>query len=111
MVLVIQLIGALFGVFFLYMAFISLKKKELTVNEWTFWSVITTSFIVASLYPQIVDPITRSLNISRKMDFFIIIGFMVLLGISFQTHLTVLKSSRKMEEIVRKVAIDEAKKK
>ena len=110
MVLGIQLFGALFGIALLYLSFLSFKRKELTIGEWAFWTIASIGFVIISLAPNILDPVVKTLNLSRKMDFFIIIGFMFLIGTMFYTYMTTIKNQKKLEELVRKIAIQEAKK-
>jgi hypothetical protein len=110
MVLVIQIIGALFGAFFLYLAFLNFKRKEFSVNEWLVWSAVALIFVVVMLIPDILNPVIRTLNIGRKMDLMIIAGFMFLTGAIFYTYRISLKNKKKLEEVVRKIAIDNADK-
>ncbi len=110
MVLIIQILGALFGLFLMYLAFMNYKRKELTINEWAFWTVLALGFSVISLAPEILNPLIRTLNISRKMDLLIIAGFMLLTGAVFHSNIITVKTQRKVEELVRKLAIEEARK-
>tara|TARA_B100000315_G_C14034901_1_gene344864 strand:+ start:91 stop:444 length:354 start_codon:yes stop_codon:yes gene_type:complete len=109
-ILGIQILGLLFGVFMIYYTFLHHKRKELTIKEYSFWIILWIVFIVVALFPQILDPIVRSLSLARTMDFFIILGFMFMIGSIFYTYLIVRKNQKRLEEIVRKVAIDKAEK-
>lgn len=108
MVLGIQIFGALFGIFLMYMAFLNLKRKEFTINEWAFWTALATAFSILALMPDILNPVIRTLNMGRKMDLLIILGFMFLTGAIFHTYLVARRTQRKMEEVVRKMAMQEA---
>ncbi len=110
MVLLIQVFGALFGLFLMYLAFINLKKREFSLNEWAFWTLVAASFAIISLFPEVLNPFVRTLNISRKMDFLIIIGFMLIIGVVFYTYRATMRTQKKIEEVVRRIAIDEAEK-
>ncbi|MBW2981206.1 DUF2304 domain-containing protein [Candidatus Woesearchaeota archaeon] len=109
MVLGIQILGTLFGVFMAYYTFLHYKRKELTVKEYSFWLVLWILFIIVAIFPQILDPIVKSLNLVRTMDFFIILGFMFLIGALFYTYTIVRINQNKLEEIVRKIAIERKK--
>ncbi|MBI2138595.1 DUF2304 domain-containing protein [Candidatus Woesearchaeota archaeon] len=108
-ILGIQLLGILVGLGFLYITFLNFKRRELTVREFSFWISLWIAFTILSIIPQILDPIIRSLNLSRRLDFFIIIGFMFLIWAVFYTYLIVRKSQKRIEEIVRKLALKEEK--
>ena len=60
--------------------------------------------MIFAIFPQVLEPITRSLNIARTMDLFIVLGFMFLIGLLFYTYTIVRRNERRIEEIVRKVA-------
>ncbi|MBI2133586.1 DUF2304 domain-containing protein [Candidatus Woesearchaeota archaeon] len=111
MILIIQLIGVLFGVLIMYLSFINLKKKEFTINEWVFWTAIAASFALISLFPDMLNPFIRAFNISRKMDLLIITGFMTLTTVIFYTYNIAMKNQKKLEQLVRKTAMQEAERK
>jgi len=109
MVLGIQILGTLFGIFMLYYTFLHYKRNEITVKEYSFWVLLWVLFIIVAVFPQVLDPIVESLNLVRTMDFFIILGFMFLIGSLFYTYTIVRKNQNKLEEIVRKIAIERKK--
>lgn len=104
-ILGIQIIGILFGFFMMYYTFLHYKRKEFTMKEYAFWLVLWAIFIIVTLFPGILDPILKSLSIARALDFFIIIGFLFLIGVIFYTYTIVRKSQKKIEEIVRNIAV------
>ncbi|MBI2574753.1 DUF2304 domain-containing protein [Candidatus Woesearchaeota archaeon] len=108
MVLGIQIFGALFGLFLLYLTFLNFKRKEFTVNEWALWTALAAAFALISLVPDILNPVVRTLNISRKMDLLIILGFMFLTAAIFHTYIVARRNQKKLEEVVRKMAMQEA---
>ena len=108
MVLGIQVIGAAFGAFFLYLAFLNFKRKEFSFSEWLVWSSVAVAFIVIMLLPDLLNPVIRTFNIARKMDLLIIIGFMFLTAAMFYTYTVSMKNKKKLEEVVRKIAIEQA---
>ncbi len=111
MVLGIQIVGVFFSLFMLYYTFLNFKRKEFGVKEFVFWLVMWIAFIVLALFPNIIDPIIERINIARKMDFFIIVGFFFVIGITTYTYTLVRKSQNKIEEVVTKLAIERAEKK
>jgi len=105
-ILGIQILGLLFGIFMMYYTFLHHKRKELTVKEYLFWIILWVLFVIVALFPVILDPIVKSLNLARTMDFFIIVGFMFLIGSLFYIYLLVRGNQKRLEEIVRKIAIE-----
>ena len=104
-ILGIQIIGILFGFFMMYYTFLHYKRKEFTIKEYSFWLLLWALFIIVTLFPGVLDPLLRSLSIARALDFFIIIGFLFLIGAIFYTYSIVRKNQKKLEEIVRNIAM------
>jgi hypothetical protein len=61
--------------------------------------------VIITLFPQILDPVLTTLNIVRALDFFIIAGFLFLIFVNFYTYTVVRKNQKKVEKIVRKIAL------
>ena len=114
MALGIQYIGMLFGLLLLYLSFFHFKRKEFTLNEAGVWGLVGIAFIILSFYPSILDPIVEKLKFARSLDLLIVIGFMFLIGAMFHTYSIARRSDRRIEQLVRKVALEnvvESKKK
>ena len=101
----VQIIGLLFGFFMMYYTFLHYKRKEFTIREYSFWLALWALFIVVTLFPVILDPILKTLSIARALDFFVIVGFLFLIGAIFYTYTIVRKNQKKLEEIVRNMAM------
>ena len=107
MILGIQILGILFALFMFYITFLHQRRNEFTVKESIFWFGAWLCFILLVIFPTSLDFLIKNvLDFSRRMDFFIVIGFMFLLGIIFHTYSTVRKTQRKVDKLVRKVAIE-----
>ena len=104
-ILGIQILGILFGFFMMYYTFLHYKRKEFTIKEYSFWFVFWALFVVITLFPQILDPLLATLNIARALDFFIIAGFLFLIFITVYTYIIVRKNQKKLEEVVRQIAL------
>ena len=110
MILGIQIFGVVFALFMLYLTFLHFKRKEFTINEAVFWIVLMVVFIIITVAPGVVNPIVKTLNISRTMDFYIIAGFIFLIFSNYYIYCQMRKNQKKIEQIVREVAIKRAKK-
>ncbi|MBD3310483.1 DUF2304 family protein [Candidatus Woesearchaeota archaeon] len=112
MVLGIQILGLLFGLFMLYLTFLHRKRKEFTIKETLFWFLLWIAFIIVTLYPGSIDFFVKDLlMMSRTMDFFIVIGFMFLIGALFYTYTIVRGNQNRVEELVRRIALEKKEKK
>ena len=111
MVLGAQLIGIIFGLGVLYLTFLYFKRSEFTRNEWGLWTLLGTLFILLSIFPELLDPIIVKFQFARTLDFLIILGFMFLIAATFYTYVVTRQTQRKLESLVRRLAIEKAKKK
>ncbi len=105
-ILGIQILGILFGLFMIYYVFLHRKRKELTIKEYSFWIILWMLFIILTLFPWLLNPILKPIGFARTMDFFIVIGFMFLIGSLFYTYLLVRGNQKRLEDIVRKIAFE-----
>ena len=110
MILGVQMIGVLFGLFMVYLTFLYKKRKELDQKESVFWFIVWIIFIIIAVFPQILSPIVQTLSFTRTMDMLVILGFMFVIGLSFYNYHILRKTQKKVEDIVRKIAFKEEKK-
>lgn len=103
----IQFIGALFGMFMIYVTFIKFKRKELLKTEFLLWFIGWVIFIMLALMPSILDPVINTFNFYRRLDFFVVVGFFALLALSFYNYSIVKRTQKRVELLVRKMAIKE----
>ena len=107
----IQIVGSLFGLFMLYYSFLNYKKKEFSSKEFIFWIVLWAMFIIVALFPSILEPFTKSVGFFRPLDFLIVSGSLFLIAITFYTYTLTRKTQKQVESIVRSTAIKKARKK
>ena len=104
MIIGIQIVGIIFGLIIMYMTFDNHKKKNFTAYEKTLWFFLALVFILITLFPNILDPITDQLELIRTMYLLVTLGFMFLLGINFYMYIIVRKNQKKIEKVVREIA-------
>ena len=103
----IQIIGILFAFLMIYVSFLNYKRKQFTIKELLFWIVFYMLLLIVTISPNILDPFVKNvLNLSRPLDFFIIAGFLFLTGAIFYTYTIVRRIQSKLEDLIRKIAID-----
>ncbi|MAG91150.1 hypothetical protein CMO83_05435 [Candidatus Woesearchaeota archaeon] len=111
MVLGIQIAGFLFGMFMIYYSFVNYKKKQFNAKEFGFWFVLWMGFLVVTIYPAILDPLTKSLSFFRTLDLLVISGMLFLIAINFYTYVVTRKNQKQLEKIVRSIAIKKGRNK
>ncbi len=105
----VQILGVIFGLLILYVSFVYMKKREFTTKEFIFWAATSIVFMILSIFPHLVDPLVKGLKFGRTLDFFIVLSFMFLIATNFYTYTIVRSSQNKVEELVRKIALDDVK--
>ncbi len=109
MVLGVQIIGMLFGAFMAYYSFLHFKRKEFSTGILVFWLLVWLGVVVVSIVPKALDPIATTLNFVRVMDLLTVVGFMFLVGVVFYNFSITKKTEKKVEELVRHLAMKKAK--
>jgi len=108
----IQIFGVLFALFMFYLTFLHQKRKEFTVKEYLCWFGTWAVFLLLVLFPTSLDFFIKNiLHLARRLDFFIIIGFMFVIGVLFHTYTIMRKTQNKVERVVREIAIERQNKK
>ena len=105
----IQLLGIIFGIGMLYFTFVKFKRKELSSFELGIWTCVWAMLLLAAIAPHLLDPVIAPLNFYRRLDFFVVMGFFLLLGLGFYNYSTLKKLEHKMEILVRKQALHDVR--
>lgn len=101
----IQFLGIIFGLGMMYFTFVRYKRKELTSGEALLWWSGWLLLMIVAIIPSALDVIIAPLNFYRRLDFFVVIGFFVLLGVGFWNYSNLKKLEKKLETYVRNEAL------
>lgn len=107
----IQVLGLLFGLAMLYFTFLKLKRKEINRLEAAMWTAGWIVLIIIAIVPYIIDPLIAPLHFYRRLDFFVVSGFFILLAFEFYNYNLVQKNRKEIERIVKAVAAKNAEQK
>ena len=112
MVLGIQILGIIFGLFMLYLSFLHFKRKEFNPIEFGLWAVLWVLLMYVTLFPNSLDFIVKGiLHLKRPLDFFIICGFLFVALITFLNYSTGKTNEKKIEQLVSQMAMHHAEEK
>lgn len=106
----IQIIGMIFALVQSYFTFLHFKRREFTLNEFIGWMLIWLSFALVTFFPQQFSIFANSLGAFRPFDLFTVIGFFVVLSISFYTYVSMDRVRKQLEIAIRELALNEIKK-
>jgi len=102
----IQIVGLLFGLFMLYYSFLNFKKRNFSVSELFLWETFWVLLMFITLFPKSLDFLVKDiLSLTRPLDFFIIIGFLFLILLTFVNYNITKISEKKVNKIISKVSI------
>jgi len=111
MLLGIQIVGGLFALFMLYLAFLHRKRNDFSSKEYILWVILWLVAIGVTIFPNVLHPFTSVLRLQRNMDLIIIAGFIFLIGITFNNYIMLTKTENKVEKLVRNVALEQGARK
>jgi len=111
-ILGIQIVGVAFGIIFIYLTFMNSKRSELDTKETVFWMVIWGGLVLISFFPNMLNFLVEKIvNVSRTLDFIIIMAFLIMFGIIFYIFILTKRTENRLEKLVRNLALKESKKK
>lgn len=111
MVLGIQLFGVGFGLFMLYLFFLHYKRRDITRLEFMAWLALWAAFLLVTLWPNVLDIVIITFQFKRTLDLFVVMGVVFIVFMTLYIYLKMRASSNKLDRLVRKLAIEQAKKK
>ncbi len=106
---VLQILGIVFGLFMAYLTFLHKKRNEFTKVEYGFWALLWIGFIGVMLFPKLLSPIKDYIQIRSIFDFIIVVALMFLMGAVFYIYTVIRSLQRRLEKVVREVALEQKK--
>ncbi len=106
MIIGIQLMAIIFILIMIYLTFLYYKKSHYSAASLSLWMAVWLGALLLVLFPETLYGIMETLKIERTVDFFVISGFMFFTVLIFYLYNAVKQMQRKMERLVRKIAID-----
>jgi hypothetical protein len=106
----VQIIGILFGLIMCYFTYVYYKRGNYSHKSLILWVIIWLGFITIVAIPSTVYDIMQVLKIQRTADFFVMAGMLLFMAITFYMYNIVKTNNKKMEELVRKIALNKKKK-
>lgn len=108
----LQIFGIIYLLFMMYLTFLYYKRNNYSIRSFVFWMSIWAVSIVLMIFPQSASVLTQQvLGVSRVIDFYLIMGLLFFSLITFINYRTVKKNEQKIEDLVRKIAIEKKEKK
>lgn len=104
----LQIVAILFALWMMYFSFLHYRRKEFNRIEFALWEVLWVGLIVVVIFPTSVRFLLDAFSITRTFDFVVVVGIVVLFGVTFRNYVIVRRVERRLEELVRKQALDKS---
>ncbi|HLA26223.1 MAG TPA: DUF2304 domain-containing protein [Patescibacteria group bacterium] len=101
----VQIIGIIFGLLMAYFTFLHRKRREFSRTEAIAWLALWAGLIVLMVIPNALNIFTEKLGIVRAFDLFAIVGFIVILSLSYHNYVVIGILKKKLEENIRSEAL------
>ena len=101
----LQIIVVIFALFAWSRAILRLRDREISIGEFSFWTVIWAAVITTSLLPQTADIASKFFGISRPIDLAVYISILLLFYLVFRIYVNQDKQSQEMTKLVREIAV------
>ena len=109
MVVGIQVVGFIFGIGMLFLSYLYFRKKEFGPRDFAVWVLVWIIFLIAVMFPKTVNVLLDTLGIVSALWLFTIAALLFLFALVFHLHVSVRKGQRKLEKVVKKVALKKVK--
>jgi len=107
----IQIIALFFCLLMIYQTFLHVKKGEINGLEGYLFFALWIAAGFLTIFPASADFILKTFQINRLLDLATVIGFMVLIGVSYENLVEISRLKKKIEKMVREKAIGRDEKK
>ena len=105
----IQVLALIFGFVMMFLTYYSLRKREFTGLDFALWILVWLGFTLASIFPMTLKFFLQTFGVISVVQLFSILGMMFIFVVTFYLYKTVKKNKKRIEEVVKKVALEKAK--
>lgn len=110
MIIGLQIIALLFAFSMVYFAVLHYKRGEINSTEIISWLVMWTFAVVVIIFPELLRSLASTFLVTRVFDLMVIGGFVLVISITSIAYIRTKKLEKKLEELVRREALDKKKK-
>lgn len=104
----IQLLGIIFGIIMIYVSFYYYKRNSYSIKSFILWLAVWIGFMFVIITPSTFYGVMELLEIQRTQDFLVVMGLLFYGVLIFYLYASVKQSNRKVEKLVRTMAMRNA---
>lgn len=101
----IQILAIIFALWMTYFTFLHYRRKEFNRFDAMLWQVLWLGLITVVIFPRSVTFLLRTFSITRTFDLVVIVGIMVMVGLTFRNYVIIKRLERRIEEDIRNEAL------
>ncbi|MDP2683932.1 MAG: DUF2304 domain-containing protein [bacterium] len=105
----IQIIAIIFAIWMIYFSYLHFRRGEFKKIEFILWQVLWIGLIIVVIYPSSVKFILETFNINRTFDLVVIVGVVVLFGITFRNYVLLKRTEKKLVDLIRQEGLKDIK--
>jgi hypothetical protein len=91
MISILKVIGVVFALLMAYSTFLNFKKKEFSKIQLLFWESVWLCLMFIVFFTNTVTVMVKSIGFLRLMDFLTVMGFVVIIFLSFNNYSSITK--------------------
>lgn len=104
----IQIITLFFVLWMTYFSFLHFRRGEFSFWEFAFWQIIWLGLAFVVFFPDTTNFFIQQLHFTRAFDLLTAAGILILFGATFRNYVIVRRTDKRMEELVRKLALKDS---
>lgn len=85
------------------------RSQQISRHWFMLWSLLWILVVAVALWPQVTDRVAGAVGVGRGADLLVYVSVVVLVYASFRTMTQLQKLHEEQTELVRRIAIDDAK--
>jgi len=111
MIYLLQILAITFSLGMIYFALLHFRRGEITSTEMGSWTIVWTILVVIVFFPDIVRRFAQTFLFTRLFDLLVVGGIALCIFMVTRAYLTSRRLEKKLEEYVRKEALQDVGKK
>jgi len=111
MIYLLQIFAIIFSLGMIYFALLHFRRGEITTVETGSWALVWSVLIIIVFFPDVVRTFARTYLYTRLFDLLVVGGIALCVFMVARSYLTSRRLEKKLEEFVRKEALNNANKK
>ncbi|MFH1366685.1 MAG: DUF2304 domain-containing protein [Patescibacteria group bacterium] len=101
----IQIAALIFALWMIYFSYLHFRRAEFKKIEFLLWEILWLGLIMVVIFPKSVEFILKTFSINRTFDLVVIVGIVILYGVTFRTYVITKRIDKKVEKFVREESL------